>query len=115
MTPSTTAREQTLADLIAALRTAPASAAVLADATDLPLAGTLAALAELQRRGLVRRIAGATAADRDRWAPTVEESLGETIRCGDYHGHQLSGHRRDPESGRFRCYVCDPEIGGLHA
>ena len=98
--------------ILDALRAAPAppSAAALADALDLPAGAVLGVLVDLTRGGLVRRIAGETARDRDRWAPSAPaESLGETIACRDYRGHQLSGHRRDPASGHFRCYVCDPD------
>jgi hypothetical protein len=111
--------ERTLDSILEELRAAPApaSAAAISDATDLPLGGTIAALAELQRRGLVRRVAGVTPADRDRWQPILAqppapaESPSETIACRHYREHAIVGHRRDPGSGRFRCYVCEPDIG----
>lgn len=58
---------------------------------------------ELERHGRARR-------RFNRWmAPGVwVESAGESIRCGVYREHQLE-HRRDPASGRFRCYICEPE------
>lgn len=111
-------RDVTPAELVlGVVRRSPASAGALADALDIPTAAIVAALADLQRAGLVRRTAGATPADRDRWAPVPVESPAETIRCDDYHGHQLTGHRRDPATGRFRCFICDPDAvaGGLHA
>ena len=96
--------------ILEALRTAPAppSAPALADALDLPAGAVLGALVDLTRAGLVRRLAGETARDRDRWSAIRAES--ETIRCSDYRAHQISGHRRDPSTGRFRCYDCEPEL-----
>jgi hypothetical protein len=98
--------------ILEALRTAPAppSAPALADALDLPAGAVLGALVDLTRAGLVRRLAGETARDRDRWSAIRAESPSETIRCSDYRAHQISGHRRDPSTGRFRCYVCEPEL-----
>jgi hypothetical protein len=98
--------------ILETLRTAPAppSAPALADALDLPAGAVLGVLVALTRAGLVRRIAGTSARERDRWAATPPaESLGETISCSDYRAHQLTGHRRDPATGHFRCYACEPE------
>jgi hypothetical protein len=94
---------------------APQSAAAIADELDIAGADVLAALVTLHGAGRVARIAGMTAAERDRWAPVVVSSPAETIRCADYRAHAIAGHRRDPASGRFRCYLCEPETGQLAA
>lgn len=113
--PTENQRDVTGERILVELRRAPgpASAEALADALDIPRGAVVAALGELQGAGLVARLTGSTPADRwgaDRWSPTIVESPSETIRCTDYRAHQLSGHRRDPGTGRFRCYLCEPDI-----
>lgn len=88
---------------------APASIDAIADALDAPTAEVARALVGLVEAGLVLRLPGATSIDRDRWAPVAVTSPGETVRCSDYQAHRFE-HRRDPASGRFRCYVCEPEL-----
>jgi hypothetical protein len=39
-----------------------------------------------------------------------QQARPSTIACRDYHAHQLTGHRRDPETSAWRCYLCQPEI-----
>jgi len=86
---------------------APASVGAIADAIDAPASSVAVALGELVGAGLVRRIPAETIRERDRWAPVVVESPAETIRCEDYQAHRFD-HRREPDTGRFRCYVCEP-------
>ena len=85
----------------------PASVGAIADAIDAPASSVAVALGELVGAGLVRRIPAETIRERDRWAPVVVESPAETIRCEDYQAHRFD-HRREPDTGRFRCYVCEP-------
>ena len=85
----------------------PHTAAALADALAISTAEALAGLVALAGLGRVRRIAATEIDGRDRWQ-LVTESPSETIACSDYRAHQLA-HRRDPASGRFRCYLCEPD------
>ena len=90
----------------------PQSAAPIADALELPAAAVLAELATLGGLGLVHRLAPETATGPIRWGlEPVVESPAETIRCSAYHEHARLGHRRDPVTQRFRCYVCEPDVG----
>jgi hypothetical protein len=93
----------------------PQSAAAIADELDIRGVDVLAALVTLHGAGRVARIAGATADERDRWAPVAVSSPSETITCRAYREHARLGHRRDPGTGRFRCYVCEPDVGQLAA
>jgi len=86
----------------------PASIGALADAIELPDRVVAAVLVGLVNAGRAQRIPASAPGDRDRWQ-LVADPVGETIRCAAYREHQLSGHRRDPLTGRFRCYQCEPE------
>jgi len=93
-------------ELLEALTHSPATVDALADAVSAGVRPVLEALIDLQRQGRVRRVAGETPRDRDRWRLEVDATA--TVRCVAYHAHSLA-HRRDPATGGFRCYVCDPE------
>jgi hypothetical protein len=86
----------------------PPSIGALADALELPDRTVAAVLVGLVNAGRAERIPASAPGDRDRWQ-LIADPVAETIRCDAYHEHQHSGHRRDPLTGRFRCYVCDPE------
>lgn len=107
--------EPRILELLAAVHE-PASAGAIADALRRPTSEVVDELVALQRIGRVQRVEATRIGERDRWrllgaAPTVEA----TIRCAAYREHATTGHRRDPESGRFRCYICEPESAPLEA
>ena len=105
--------EPRILELLAAVHE-PASAGAIADALRLPTSMVVDELVALQRIGRVQRIAATQPGERDRWRLLgVADEGGETIRCSAYREHARE-HRRDPASGRFRCFVCDPEyVAGL--
>jgi hypothetical protein len=85
------------------------STGAIADALDAPDGLVRRALVELEDAGRVVPVPASSPGEPLRWAiAAVAESPGETIRCTDYREHAISGHRRDPGTGRFRCYVCEP-------
>lgn len=97
----------------------PTGAPAMSDALDVPLRAVVAELERLQGAGRVERLEPeipSSANSPARWRlPGRVESPAETIRCDAYREHQLSGHRRDPVSGRFRCYQCEPELDPVAA
>jgi hypothetical protein len=103
-----TPAEPRILELLAAVREPP-SIGSIADALRIPSSEVADELVALQRIGRVRRIPATLPGDRDRWALLGVTSPSETIRCTAYREHATSGHRRDPASGRFRCYLCEPE------
>ena len=92
------------------------SAAAIADALELRAVDVIADLVGLAGLSRVTRYAGSTPGERDRWAlGPAAESPSETIRCAAYREHQIAGHRRDPETQRFRCYICEPIVEPIAA
>lgn len=89
----------------------PHSVAAIADAIGLSSRDAAAELVALAGLGRVRRVGAILPGDFDRWelvTGPAPDAAGESISCSSYREHQLA-HRRDPASGRFRCYICDPE------
>lgn len=85
----------------------------IADHRDLSRSAVAAALRELVLARRVVRLPPASSApgDAERWQlAAAVESPTETIACTAYREHAIAGHRRDPATGRFRCYLCVPEI-----
>jgi hypothetical protein len=92
------------------------SAAAIGDALGLGAVDVIAELVALAGLGRVRRVPASSMRERDRWQlVTVAESSTETISCRAYREHQIAGHRRDPVTHRFRCYICDPIVEPIEA
>jgi hypothetical protein len=110
VTPTVTAVTSPQLERIAAMLRAagaPVSAASLALELEAPVDKVRRVLEALVEVGRVTRSEGADGSDR--WELAGVTSPGETIRCEDYQAHRFE-HRRDAATGRFRCYVCEPEL-----
>lgn len=85
------------------------SAAAIADALEAPIVAVTAELQRLAGAGSVTRFPAVSERDAIRWQLPAVESPAETIDCRAYREHAVRGHRRDPVTQRFRCYICNPD------